>query len=178
MTSSPNGPSDRVEGSVLFTDLVGFTAYNEAAGDAAAVDVLDRQSAMVTEVLSTTECARLVKEMGDGLMIWFGSAAMGIDRAITLLDAVSAAREDDGFPLAVRMGMHHGEAVARGDDVVGHVVNVAARVAALAGPGELLVSESLLEACGKVRDQISVRPVGPTTVKGVSDPIWLHRVVC
>ena len=178
MTETPDGDADRVEGSILFTDLVGFTAYNEAAGDAAAVDVLDRQSVIVDNILSTAECARVVKELGDGLMIWFNSAAQGLDRAVALLDAVSLARKDDGFPLAIRMGIHHGEALARGDDLVGHDVNVASRVSALAGPGELLISENLVDACGAALDKVSLRPVGPTSVKGVSTPIWLYRLAC
>ena len=65
------------------------------------------------------------------------------------------------------MGMHHGESIARGDDLVGQTVNVAARISALAGPGELLVSQELLTACGS-HAQASLRPVGPVLVKGVA----------
>ena len=71
--------------------------------------------------------------------------------------------------------MHHGESIARGDDLVGQTVNVAARISALAGPGELLVSQELLTACGSADAQESLRPVGPVLVKGVQHPVWLHR---
>lgn len=163
------------QGCILFTDLVGFTAFTEVVGDRAAVSVLDVQATIVDDVLARDTGARIVKELGDGLMIWFGGAANGLVRSVELRVALMRAMRD-GFPLSVRMGMHHGEAIERGDDLVGHAVNVASRVAELAGPGELLVSEDVVAACAEAAGA-EVRPIGPTTVKGVSEPIWLYRVL-
>lgn len=163
-------------GSIVFTDLVGFTEYNDAVGDHAAAEVLDRQSEMVAHVLSTCKGGRLVKEIGDGLMLAFDSPVEALDAAVCILRSVEQTRADGAFPLAIRMGMHYGEAVVRGEDLIGHTVNVAARVAALAGPGELLVSDSVLGAAGGHRPGATLAPIGPVRVKGVHDPIWLHRV--
>ncbi len=162
-------------GSVLFTDLVGFTEYNDAVGDTAAYDVLEQQTAIVAQIVGDDTNARVVKEIGDGMMIWFDSAALGLKCSVALLEAVNSARASGSFPLAVRMGLHHGEAVVRGDDLVGQMVNIAARVSDLAGPGELLVSETVAEACDNVEAGKRLRAIGPATVKGVQDPIWLHR---
>ena len=74
------------------------------------------------------------------------------------------------------MGLHHGAAIVRGDDLVGQTVNIAARVADLAGPGELLVSDDVLDACGGAGPALHLRPVGPVTVRGVEAPIWLQRL--
>ncbi len=135
----------------------GFTEYNEAVGDIEALRVLDEQRSLVDGHLDGQD-ARLVKEIGDGLMIWIGSAVGGLSIATCLLEAFAGIHESGTFPLAVRMGMHHGESIARGDDLVGQTVNVAARISALAGPGELLVSQELLAACGSAtRDRRSVR---------------------
>ena len=171
-------PVDRrvAVGSILFTDLVGFTEYTDALGDVAAVAVLDRQREIVDAELEHHDDARLVKEIGDGLMIWTGSAVTGFDLSVALLRAFDAARADGRFPLGVRMGLHHGESIARGDDVVGQTVNIAARVAALAGPGELLVSEEVTDACADAERSVRLSPVGPVVVRGVQSPIWLHRV--
>ena len=163
-------------GAVLFTDLVGFTDFTDAVGDAGALQVLDEQTEIVRSVLAGRADARLVKELGDGLMLWFGSAHGGLTCAIALLGAIDIARSRGTFPLAVRMGIHHGQAIARGDDLVGQTVNIAARVAALAGPGELLVSESVLAACDGEAAGVPMQPVGPAVVRGVQEPIWLHRV--
>jgi adenylate cyclase len=179
-TAAPTTTATTVVGAILFTDLVGFTDFNDGRGDAAALDVLDRQRSLVDDAIRATADSRVVKELGDGLMVWFGSAVEGVLVACDLMTAIDAARAVDAFPLAVRMGLHHGEALVRGDDLVGSTVNIAARVCDLAGPGELLVSADAIDA-GEVRAISAVadcfRPIGPAHVKGVSHPIWLHRLI-
>jgi len=147
---------------IVFTDLVGFTAYTDAHGDQAAVDVLDLQTTIVHDQLSGQ--GRVVKELGDGLMLWFHDGYVGFDVARCVLAAVSAARDRDAFPLAVRMGMHVGEVIQRGEDFVGRTVNIASRVADLAGPGELLVTEAAVRSLAGATEPADFRPVGPTRV--------------
>lgn len=166
----------RIEGAVLFTDLVGFTAYNEAAGDDAAVRVLDVQTVLAAKAVADHDGARIVKELGDGLLLWFGAPAAGLAGALAIHGSVRAARSDGLLPLAMRMGLHYGEVTLRGDDLVGSTVNTAARIVALAGPGEILVSEDVADACGDLTEGPPLEPVGPIRVKGLRDPIWLHRV--
>ncbi len=159
---------------IVFTDLVGFTAFTDLHGDLAAVDVLDRQSRLVHDQLSGQ--GRIVKELGDGLMLWFEDGPVGLTVARNILASVSAARDHGEFPLAVRMGMHVGEVIERGDDFVGQTVNIASRVADLAGPGELLVTDQVVRSLDESGRTAAFRPVGPTRVKGVGTPIWLHRL--
>jgi adenylate cyclase len=164
-------------GSVLFTDLVGFTEFNDAAGDQRAVEVLDQQTQFATAAVAAQSGGRLVKELGDGLMLWFTHAAGAIDAALHLLTSIEVARQEAAFPLAIRMGVHHGEAVTRGDDVVGSTINIGARVADLAGPGELLASDVALAAIDPAHlSTLQCASVGPVRVKGVSEPVWLQRV--
>jgi adenylate cyclase len=164
-------------GSVLFTDLVGFTEFNDAVGDQRAVEVLDQQTRFATAAIAAQSGGRLVKELGDGLMLWFTDAAGAIDAALHLLTSIDAARQEAAFPLAIRMGVHHGEAVTRGDDVVGSTINIGARVADLAGPGELLASDVAIAAVdAEHRNTLQCAAVGPVRVKGVSEPVWLQRV--
>ncbi len=161
-------------GAVLFTDLVGFTEFNEAAGDAGAVQVLDAQTEFARAALGGRADARVVKELGDGLMMWFGEADTAITSALDLMAAIARARNAGSFPLAIRMGLHHGEAIERGHDVVGQTVNIAARISDLAGPGELLVSDAALRQCDT--SGLTCAAIGPVHVKGVSEPVWLQRV--
>jgi adenylate cyclase len=157
---------------IVFTDLVGFTAYTDVHGDRAAVELLDRQSDIVEGHLAG--CGRIVKELGDGLMLWFETGSAGLEVARSVLTSVASARDE--FPLAVRMGMHVGEVIERSGDFVGQTVNIASRVADLAGPGELLVTEAVLRSLDEHRVVGTFRPVGPTRVKGVAAPIWIHRL--
>lgn len=161
-------------GSVLFTDLVGFTEYNEAVGDVEALRLLDTQTEFADAMVAEWQGARIVKELGDGLMIWFRAAAEGLAGAVALLEMVRMAREAGEFALAVRMGLHHGEVIPRGQDLVGQTINIAARVSDLAGPGELLVSDSVINATASTAAK-EFTPIGPVRVKGVHDPLWLHR---
>ena len=78
--------------------------------------------------------------------------------------------------LWVRIGMHWGEETAWEGDLVGHVVNVAARIVDLAGPQEILVSEAVVRAQEAPTDGVRLEAVGPALVKGVPDPVWLYRV--
>ena len=167
-----NGVPDVGTAAIVFTDLVGFTAYTDVHGDRAAVDVLDRQADIVEGELAG--CGRIVKELGDGLMLWFENGSAGLEVARNVLAAVAAARDE--FPLAVRMGMHVGDVIERSGDFVGQTVNIAARVADLAGPGELLVTEQVVRSLDADRFAGAFRPVGPTRVKGVAAPIWIHRL--
>ena len=117
----------------------------------------------------------MVKELGDGLMVWSPSARAAISTACHFASGVATGRKSGGFPLAVRQGIHHGPVSGRGGDVVGQTVNVAARISDLAGPSELLVSDEVLAACGNAELGV-VEAIGPVPVKGVAAPVWLHRV--
>lgn len=164
-------------GAVLFTDLVGFTEFNDAVGDVRAVEVLDIQTRLAAEVVDRSADSRVVKELGDGLMLWFGDAGVALVAALDLMRSVESERHEGVLPLAIRMGMHHGEARARGLDVVGNTVNIGARVADLAGPGELLVSDAALQAAGPdLPAGVRCSPIGPVHVKGIDRAIWLQRV--
>ena len=175
MTQSNVAVQEHV-GAILFTDLVGFTEFTDGVGDVEALGVLEAQREIVEGVLEDVSGARVVKELGDGLMIWFPSATEGLQSAAEVMNLTEDERAAGGFPLAVRMGMHYGNALARGDDLVGQSVNVAARVSDLAGPGELLVSEELVGAFAGDLIDFEMHPVGPVRVRGVQTPIWLHRL--
>lgn len=175
MNAPPDTAVDTTIGSVLFTDLVGFTEFNDTVGDRRALEVLEQQTAMAHAVIADHDGSRVVKELGDGLMLWFPSADAGLRGAADLAAAAGEARRA-GFPLAMRMGLHHGECIPRGDDLVGQTINIAARVSDIAGPGELLVSEDVLAASTDAGAGLDLAFVGPVTVKGVADPIWLRRL--
>ena len=119
---------------VAFTDLEGFTAFTAAQGDDAAGRLLlehHRQAVL----LARKRGGRVVKQLGDGLLFVFASPAAAVLTCLELRETV---------PLRLRAGLHRGEVLATFDgDVIGHVVNLASRVAAAARPGELLVTDAV-----------------------------------
>jgi adenylate cyclase len=171
---SRSADHDTVHGTIVFTDLVGFTAFNDDAGDDAAIGVLDRQTQIAEGALGALGDGRVVKELGDGLMLWFEQPASAVDFATVLLREIDAGRAEGSFPLAVRIGVHHGDAVARGDDLAGQTINVGARIADLAGPNEVLLSDAVVDACPEIAARATA--IGGAQVKGVEAPIWLYRL--
>lgn len=159
-------------GAVVFTDLVGFTEFTATSGDDAAVALLANQERVVRSLLPAD--ARIVKELGDGLMLHFTDGCAAITTMLAVLDAFDAAGDADELPLWVRVGGHWGAPTRRGSDLVGHDANVAARIVDVASPGELLVSDALRLAGDHPDAEFD--ELGPVMMKGLLDPISLYRV--
>lgn len=170
-------------GAIVFTDLVGFTQFTEERGDDVALALLERQDKIVQEALPAG--GRVVKELGDGLMLWFDGARHAVDTCLVLRDRFEEACDDE-FPLGVRMGLHWGTPRRRGDDLVGRDVNLASRIADLAGPGELLLSAAAVAATGTdgpgagrtpAGERVDFEELGPAFVRGFAEPVRLFRAV-
>jgi adenylate cyclase len=127
---------------LLFTDLVGFSAWALHAGDAAVLELL-REVGTEVEAVITGHEGRIVKRLGDGLMATFLSADEAIDAALDAQDAVRGIVVD-GYSPRMRAGVHWGRPRKLGGDYLGVDVNVAARVTAAAKAGQVLVSDALL----------------------------------
>ena len=110
---------------------------------------------------------RVVKSTGDGLFGAFGSARDALATAIAIQRALRDHRRASGYPARVRIGLHTGEATERGADYGGLAVHVAARVAALAGADEIVVSSAVLAAA----DDVPASDTRSVALKGVSEPV-------
>ena len=128
---------------IVFTDLEGFTQFTATSGDEAANELITEHHRVVGPVVRSRG-GRLVKRIGDGLMLTFPEPAAAVLAALELLDTAPE-------PLRLRAGVHVGEAVTSRNDVIGHVVNVAARVTESAKGGQVLVTSDVRDAAGDVR---------------------------
>jgi class 3 adenylate cyclase len=127
---------DRVLATVLFTDIVGSTEKAVALGDRLWHDVLDTHHATIRRNLSRFR-GHEVKTTGDGILATFDGPARGVRCACAITDEIRP------LGIEVRAGLHTGECEVMGDDVGGIAVHIGARVAALAGAGEVLVSSTV-----------------------------------
>ena len=127
---------DRALVTLLFTDIVGSTRTATELGDRAWRDLLERHDELVREQVVRFR-GREIKRTGDGFLTMFDGPA----RAIRCAKAVAAPLAELG--VHVRAGIHTGEVELLGDDVAGVAVHIAARVAALAGPDDVLVSRTV-----------------------------------
>lgn len=169
--ATASAPPTTIEGAVVFTDIVSFTEFTAIEGDEAANELLTAQEAIVDELLPND--ARLVKELGDGLMLWFPTAQSAVETSLRLLARFEQHSMETLQPLWVRIGIHWGRQTRRREDLIGHDVNLAARIADQAGPTEVLVSEDTYrELC---RQDFGFEELGPVVMKGIPDPVRLFR---
>jgi adenylate cyclase len=164
-----------IQGTVVFTDIVGFTEYTALRGDEEAMALLSVQERLVREALPTG--ARVVKELGDGLLLWFEDACQALDTSLRLQERFGNELTQANSPLWVRMGVHSGMQTRRGEDLVGHDVNVASRVVNVAGPGEILLSEATRAEVDDGLPGVSFEELGPVVMKGIPAPVRLFRAV-
>lgn len=123
---------------VVFTDLEGFTRYTSEVGDETAAQLIAEHQRLMGPVVRSRG-GRVVKRLGDGLMLTFPAPEAAVLAALELVELI------DG-PLKLRVGLHVGEAVVTRDDLLGHVVNVAARITEAAAGGVVLASVDVREA--------------------------------
>ena len=174
MTAPPPSPSV-TQGTVVFTDIVGFTEYTALRGDEEALALLSTQERLVQEALPAD--ARIVKELGDGLLLWFPDACAALETSLRLQERFEQQSAEATAPLWVRVGIHSGQQRRRGDDLVGHDVNVASRVVDVAGPGEVLLSDATRSEIDDELPNVSFEELGPVVMKGIPDPVRLYRAL-
>src|SRR5260221_4768156 len=155
----------------MFTDIVGSTNLAEALGDHAWERLLRwHDDTLRSQVASWG--GEIVNSTGDGFFAAFESAKAGVDCAIAIQRALVEHRANTGFALSVRIGLHSAEANRRGADYSGKGVHIAARVAALAGSGEILASAETLAEAGEG----STLEARTRVVKGVTQPVTFAAI--
>jgi adenylate cyclase len=153
---------------MLFGDIEGSTALAERLGDAAWLEVLRTHRATVASVVAAAGAGDL-RTWGDGFLAVFPSVDAGLEGATRLH------RELRRGPLPVRLGLHAGIVHRQDGDVVGLDVHVAARVAAQARGGELLLSSTVRPAAAR-RPDLAVGPPRAAVLPGLAEPRDLYAV--
>lgn len=161
-------PQSQGPPAIVFVDLSGFTRLTEERGDEAAVrsaTSLQRQA----DAVATRRGGRLVKLLGDGALLRFSEVERGVEAALDLVETMGA-----GGSVSAHAGIHTGPVIERDLDLFGRTVNLASRIASVAGRGEVLASRAVVEAV----DDASLRfeRVDERSLKGISERVTLFRV--
>ena len=158
----------------LFADLRNYSAWVEAHGDHAAATLLRAYREVVRRAVAEFDGAE-IKTEGDSFYVVFGSPSAAVNCGLRLLELAAESQAAAGGPIPVGIGVHAGETVVTDEGYVGSVVNVAARVCAQAGAGELLVTDAVRSLTRTYLD-VAFLPRGRKRLKGISEPIGLFRV--
>jgi class 3 adenylate cyclase len=163
----PGPATQRVLATVLFTDIVDSTRLATELGDRRWRELLGQHAELTREQLRRFE-GREIKSTGDGFLSTFDGPTRGAECAREIADAMPA------LGIELRAGLHTGEVELIGEDVGGIAVHVAARIAALAGPREVLASRTVRDlAAGSAVD---FQPAGRHALKGVPDEWDVYSV--
>ncbi len=177
--------ADRRQVTVMFCDLVGSTLLSERLDPEEWREVLGAYQAACRQIIERFD-GHIAKYLGDGLLVFFGypiahedDAPRSLHTGLGILQAVQQLDTRLGQPLQVRIGVHTGLVVA-GEvgndalDIVGTTPHIAARLQALAQPGSLVASA---DTCQLASGFFTTVSLGPRTLRGVSEPISVYRIV-
>jgi class 3 adenylate cyclase len=152
-----------------FADLSGYTTLTDELGDAAASDMALRLAELVQDVANRHD-GRVVKMLGDGVHFIYLDAASAVLGSLELVERA----EREGLPPA-HVGVNAGPMTYTDGDYYGLTVIIAARIGALAAPGQVLVGEAVV-ADGHP-EGVSYEEIGPISLKGIAQPIVTYRAV-
>ena len=152
---------------ICFLDITGYTRLTQERGDDAAADLATTLARMVQRT-SVQHGGRPIKWLGDGVMFYFDDPGPGVRAALEMVEGLAAA----GLPPA-HVGLHAGPVLYQEGDYFGQTVNLSARIAEYARPGEVLVSRTVADA--SVEEGIAFGEIGQVELKGVSGTVHLLR---
>ena len=158
---------------ICFLDMTGYTRLTAERGDTAAAALAEQVGRLVQRT-SVAHGGRPVKWLGDGVMLFFPEPGPAVLAALGMVEGVAAA----GLPPA-HVGLHAGPVLFQEGDYYGQTVNVASRIGEYARPGEVLVSQEVVDAAGDAAGagEVTFREIGPVELKGVSGVVHLHQAM-
>jgi adenylate cyclase len=151
---------------ICFLDITGYTRLTQEHGDRAAAELAETLNRTVKR-MSLQHGGRPVKWLGDGVMFHFPDPGPGVLAALDMIEGLAGV----GLPPA-HVGLHAGPVVMQEGDYYGQTVNMAARIADYARPGEVLVSQEVVEASSI--PEIAFTDIGSVELKGVTGLVHLH----
>jgi len=161
---------------ILAADVVGYGRLMEQ-DEAGTLAALKERRRNILNPLVTQHQGRIVKVLGDGVIIEFGSAVNAVECAVGLQRGMADANQGvvDDRHIVLRIGINLGDVIVEGTDLYGDGVNIAARLEAMAEPGGICIS-------GSVHDQVkrkleaNFEDIGPQTIKNMADPVQVYRM--
>ena len=159
----------------MFTDTVGYTASTQS-NEGRSLDLLRQQTELLRPIVALHQ-GREIKSTGDGFLVEFDSALKAVQCAVNIQRRMYERNSEGGLaPIRIRIGVHLGDVVQNGSDILGDAVNIAARIEPLAEPGGVCISGSVYEQVRtKVHDKFAKLP--SKELKGLQSPIDVYRVV-
>ncbi len=161
---------------ILVADVVGYSRLMEA-DEAGTLTALKSRRKDILQPLLTKHHGRIVKLMGDGVLVEFASAVNAVRCAVDLQEAMTAANEavPEDRRIALRVGVNLGDIIVEGTDLYGDGVNVAARLQAIAEPGSVYLSQTVFSHV-QSKVKLGFDDLGEQSLKNIAVPIRVYRI--
>ena len=150
---------------ICFLDITGYTQLTEEQGDEAAAELAETVGSIVRRT-STRHGGKPTKWLGDGVMLYYPEPGAAVEAALEIKEALALA----GLPPA-HVGLHAGPVLFQEGDYYGRTVNLASRIADHAGPGEVVVSQAVVDASRSA--SVAFAEIGPVELKGIAGAVRL-----
>lgn len=160
---------------ILFSDIHGYSRMmqNDEVGTLA---LLDDHNHLFFPIIEKNN-GRIIKTIGDSIMAVFDSCTNAFQSAIEMQEALvnRSANNTNSPTFRIRIGIHLGEIVFKGNDVFGNGVNIAARLQPMADPGGICISLALYDQIPSLHDKNFIK-VGPVNLKNINEPVVIYRL--
>lgn len=161
---------------IVFVDVAGFTTFTEQRGDEAAIKLITRLDRTIVKTIKEVQ-GECVKHLGDGFLLAFPSASQAVRGAVLLNEAVGRERSSDAaFIVSLRIAVHAGEPLIEGDDLLGHDVNLTARLLDHCRPDHILVSEAAKELAEKRLRKVKFGKRRILKIRGLSTKVAVYPI--
>jgi class 3 adenylate cyclase len=161
---------------IVFVDVSGFTTFTATRGDEAAIDLLAKLGELIERSAKAGK-GEIVKRLGDGFLLAFSSASQAVRAAVSLQESVRRTRlSDGGFEVRLRVAVHAGEPLIDQDDLLGHDVNLTARLLDCCKPGTVVISEAAKEMAEKRLRKIAFGKPRRVKIRGLAGKVSIYEV--
>jgi class 3 adenylate cyclase len=161
---------------IVFADVAGFTTFTATKGDEAAIELIGRLGKLVDRSVKAGK-GEVVKRLGDGFLLAFPSASQAVRGAVSLQEAVRSERlSDPTLEVALRIAVHAGEPLIDQDDLLGHDVNLTARLLDCCKPGTVVISEAAKEMAERRLRKIAFGKAKRVKIRGLAGKQTIYAV--
>jgi adenylate cyclase len=157
----------------MYTDIVGYTALTQE-NESSTLQALEKHRSLLRPIFSS-HGGREIKTIGDAFLVEFQSALDAVLCAVAIQQMMHDRKVARGEPLSLRIGIHVGDVVESGNDILGDAVNIASRIEPLAEPGGVCITSQVYEQVSNKSD-IPFVSLGDKSLKNVSAPVEVYMV--
>ena len=167
-------PIERKLAAIMFTDIVGFT---KIMGDdeTTALNILENQQSLINPIVEERK-GTIIKKMGDGLLIEFPSTVEAVECATQMQDSIKSNNtSDDNIEFHIRIGIHLGDIVILGDDILGDGVNIASRIEPLASPDGICITDAVYQSV-KSKLKLDAKRIDEVDLKHIDEKYTIYKL--